>query len=285
MPQILKVKKNQLIVTVGGILLFSALFFFGRTVSNQKKKQSTAPTQQIAALNFPELLIKEKAKLSSVRLIYLNALESSLKNNSKEEQIHIYHQLANFWKDTVAVFEPYVFYTAEAAKLDNSEKSLTFAAQLFIDNLFDEADPAKQNWLATTGKVLLEKALAINPNNDSTKIGIGACYMLSNISENPMQGILEVKEIADKNPDNLYAQWVLALGGRKSGHYDKAAERFLIIVKKQPTNLIAILHLAECYELNNEKTEAIKWYKLVQTMVPSPEAKKEIQERIEQLQH
>jgi hypothetical protein len=57
-----------------------------------------------------------------------------------------------------------------------------------------------QRWLATQAKELFDKALIINPNNDSTKIGIGVCYMFGNISDNPMQGILAIREIADKNP-------------------------------------------------------------------------------------
>ncbi|HMZ45477.1 MAG TPA: tetratricopeptide repeat protein [Chitinophagaceae bacterium] len=280
--------KKQLTLLLSGLVLFSTLFFFGKTVSPKKIKSNTeqhSPDDGHGhTINFSELLIKAKEKINDEKKQYVGMLENSIANSSKEEQIKTYKLLANFWKDTARVFEPYAYYTAEGAKLENSEKSLTFAAQLFIDNLFDEANASMQNWLASNGKVLLEKALAINPNNDSSKIGLGACYMLGNISDNPMQGIIEVKAVADKNPDNLYAQWVLGLGGKKSGQYDKAAERFLFIVQKQPTNLIAMLHLAECYELNNNKAEAIKWYKTVQSVIPNPEAKKELQQRIEQLQ-
>ncbi|MCZ2224959.1 MAG: hypothetical protein LC122_15155 [Chitinophagales bacterium] len=282
-------KKQQLILAVGGVLLFSALFFFGKTINPKKTKQLTtqhqANDEHSNAINFTDILSKAKSKLSVDKLHKLEAIENKLEKSSKDEQIHVFHRLASFWKDSVGVYEPYIYYTAEAAKLENSEKSLTFAAQLFIDNLFDEANPSMQNWLATNGKVLLEKALEINPNNDSSKIGIGACYLFGNISDNPMEGIMQVKAIVDKKPDNLYAQWVLALGSKKSGQYEKAIERLLIIVNKQPTNLAAILHLAECYELNNDYIDAIKWYKQIKSMIPNKEAKKELQKRIEQLQH
>ncbi len=281
-------KRNQWILSLVGIVLFSTLFFFGKTVSPKKnisKTEQHSPDDGHGhSISFDELLIKAKEKLTDEKKQFVGVLENSINSSATAEQIKIFKQLATFWKDTARVFEPYAYYTSEAAKLENSEKSLTFAAQLFIDNLFDETNPSMQNWLASNGKVLLEKALIINPNNDSSKIGLGACYMLGNISDNPMQGIVAVKTVADKNPNNMYAQWVLALGGKKSGQYDKAAERFLLIVQKQPTNLIAMLHLAECYELNNNKAEAIKWYKTVQSIIPNPEAKKELQQRIEQLQ-
>jgi tetratricopeptide (TPR) repeat protein len=167
--------------------------------------------------------------------------------------------------------------------LENSEKSLTFAAQLYIDNLVTEGDPAMQHWLAEQAKDLLEKALVINPNNDSSKIGLGACYIFGNISDNPMQGILPIRDIVQKNPNNLYAQLILGLGGKKSGQLDKAIERFLLIVNKDPENLEAIFHLAECYEMHNDKTNAVKWYTLAAKKVKVPEAKEAIAKRIAEL--
>lgn len=132
-------------------------------------------------------------------------------------------------------------------------------------------------------KVLLEKAIAINPANDSSKIGLGACYLFGNISDNPMQGILAVRDIAEKNPDNLYAQMILGLGGKKSGQYDKAIERFSIIVKKEPKNIEALLNLAECYEEKGDKASAVKWYEAVKKLVKIPEAVKELDKRITEL--
>ena len=168
--------------------------------------------------------------------------------------------------------------------LENSEKSLTFAAQQLIDNLITpDAPPALLPWMAGNAKVLLEKALEMNPNNDSAAINLGACYLFGNISDNPMQGILKVKQIVDKNPQNAYGQFILALGGKKSGQYDKAIERLLIVIQLQPSNLEAMIHLAECYELANQKAEAIKWYTKVKDLVNIPDAKAAISNRIKEL--
>ena len=208
-------------------------------------------------------------------------MENSVsRGDVKEQQIHAYKQLSSFWKDTMHLFEPYAYYNGEASKLESSEKSLTFAAQQFIERLLIEGDPAMQNWLATNAKVLLEQALQINPSNDSSKIGLGACYILGNISDNPMQGILPVREIAKNSPHNMYAQYILALGGKKSGQFDKAIERFLIIFNEEPDNLEISLHLAECYDMKGDKTNAIKWYTKVKGKVKNPGAMKELTDRI-----
>lgn len=235
-------------------------------------------------IKFEDLLSQAKEKISPAQVQRLMQLESSVKRGDvKEQQLHLYHQLARFWADSAHIFEPYAYYTGEAAKLENSEKSLTFAARLFLENLMTEGQPAMQYWLASNAKVLFEKAITLNPGNDSSRIGLGACYLFGNISDNPMQGILPVREIAQKDPGNVYAQMVLGLGGKKSGQFDKAIERFSIVVQKQPANVEALFNLAECYDQKGDKANAVKWYQEVKKLVKVPEAQKELDKRITEL--
>lgn len=279
-------KKQQYLLVGAGVALFVLLFFFGKTIP--PKQPSPAATGEQHAehqpIKFEEILTKAKEKISPAQNQRLLKLENSVvRGDVKEQQLHVYHQLARFWRDSARIFEPYAYYTAEAAKLENSEKSLTFAAHLFLDNLMTEGQATMQTWLASNAKVLLEKALVINPANDSSKIGIGACYLFGNISDNPMEGILPVREIAQKDPGNIYAQMVLGMGGKKSGQFDKAIERFTIVVQKQPENIEALFNLAECYEAKGDKTNAVKWYEAVKKLVKIPEAQQELDKRITEL--
>lgn len=270
----------------GALVLMIGLYFFGKTTPPPKAVQPNNAQQstEYQTIAFDDLLLKAKQKISPDQVQRLLKLENSVtRGNVKDQQIHVYHQLARFWADSAHLFEPYAFYTGEAAKLENSEKSLTFAARLFLDNLITESQPAMQNWLATNAKVLFEKALAINPVNDSSKIGLGACYLFGNISDNPMQGLLPIREIAQKNPGNVYAQMILGLGGKRSGQFDKAIERFLVVVQKQPDNVEAVFNLAECYESKGDKANAVKWYEVVKKLVKVPEAQIELDKRITEL--
>jgi tetratricopeptide (TPR) repeat protein len=277
-------QKYLIIAAIGSLLL---LLFLAKTINpNKKETQPIANSAQISeveTLSFSQILSKAKQGLKPYQISYLAVLEAQVNREETSAKIHTFHRLANFWKDSVHLFEPYGFYTSEAAKLENSEKSLTFAAQQFIDNLLVVNEPSLQNWFATTAKVLLDKALLINPANDSSKIGLGACYILGNISNNPMQGILPVREIAAKNANNIYAQTILGLGGKKSGQYDKAIERFLVVAKLEPSNIEAIINLAECFELKKDNTNAKIWYKNAKGIIKNEEIKKEIEKRINDL--
>ena len=278
--------KLQIILSSLGATIVIALFLFGNTVPPKQPvvMAKDMPAKAKPTIHFSDLLAKAKQRLTPEQNIRITSLENSVsRGNVKSQQIDVYKQLARFWKDSARLFEPYAYYYGEAAKLESSEKNLTFAAQQFLDKLLVEENSAMQNWLASNAKVLFEQSLQLNPANDSSKVGLGACYMFGGISDNPMQGILPVREVAQKNPKNIYAQYILGLGGKKSGQYDKAIERFLIVVKEKPDNIEATLHLAECYDLKGDKTNAIKWYMVVKQNITNEDAQKELTKRIDLL--
>jgi tetratricopeptide (TPR) repeat protein len=277
-------KKPQLVVAlISTLSCFAIVFFVPRTNKTQVAQNNTTSSNQ--AVSTQTVLDGAKTALTASQKISLLSIENQLVNaKSTADSIKIYRQLSKFWADSAQRVEPYLYYTYSAALLENSEKSLTFAAQQLVDNLTSpDAPPAILNWIASNAKVLLEKALVMNPNNDSTKINLGACYLFGNISDNPMQGILKVKEVVDKNPQNIYGQMMLGLGGKKSGQYPKAIERFTSILKLSPSNLEAMVNLAECYELNNQEDLAIEWYTKMKVLVNNPAAKEAIEKRIKEL--
>lgn len=283
-------KKQQYVLSALALLLCFALYFGGKTVPDKSAVTHSEDDGHDHSADSPQkidintLLTAAKESITPSQSQRLTALENSVtRGDVKDQQIHAYHEIARFWLDSARKFDLYAYYTSEAAKLENSEKSLTFAARLFLDRLMMSGDPAMQNWLASNAKVLLENALKINPANDSSSIGLGACYLFGNISTNPMEGITLIKKVVDRNPDNTYGQMMLALGGKKSGQYDKAIERFLLIVKKEPENIEAIFHIAECYDLKGDKANAIVFYEKAKELVKIPRAKEELSNRIMEL--
>ena len=204
------------------------------------------------------------------------------------QQIAAYNQLAAFWKDSARIFEPYAYYLSEGAKLDNSEKNLTFAAQLILNNLRFEQDDAKLSWESALAAELFEKAIQINPSNDDLKIGLGSCYIFgkgrNGSTEETMKGIQQLLSVVRKDSTNMKAQMMLGLGGLVSGQYDKAIERLNKVVNAEPSNMEAIEYLANAYAANGKKPEAVKWFKILRRMDNSPEFLKQVDEKIKSLE-
>lgn len=237
-----------------------------------------------SAISIDQVLAASRQKLSVSQQEHVSRLEAAVvRGDVKDQQIRVYRQLAAFWKDSAHALLPYAWYSGEAAKLENSQKNLTFAAQFFLDGVRRQGDPSFQRWMAIQAKELFEKALVLDPGNDSLKIGLGSCYLFGNISDNPMQGISLIREVAERDPENMYAQFMLGLGAVKSGQVDKAIERLSKVTAHEPDNLEAILMLAEAYEQKKDNANAIKWYEASKKKFNDPEIIKEIDQRINSL--
>ena len=272
-------RKQQLLVLGGGIVLFCVIYFFCNTVP-PKSKESVRKEDQ-STIDISTMLASAKQQLSPSQQAFLTQLESSVvRGDTRAQQAKVYRQIADFYKDSAHSLLPFAHYTAQAAELENSEKSLTFAAHFFLSSLKNQEDPALKKWMGLQAKGLFEKALKINPSNDSLKIGLGSCYLFGNISNNPMEGIRMIREVADRYPGNMYAQYTLGVGAFFSGQMDRAIERFSTVAKAQPTNIEVILMLAEAYEQKGDKENAITWYEASKKLIDNPAIVNEIDKRI-----
>ena len=281
-------KKPQWITLATALILVAILYMFGRVVPEKKANTTRQPDLADNPVSIDSILFDAKKRLDATQIVRLNALENSvIRGNVNEQKLKAYHQLAHFWADTGQIFEPYAWYEAEAARLENSEKSLTFAAHLFLQNMRGENDQPLRTWKALQAKDLFERSLKINPQNDSSIIGLGACYIFGGISATPMEGILKVRAVADKDSSNIFAQEVLGHGSMYSGQYDKAIARFETVYrlskKNEDTQLEACLMLAEAYERKADRLSAINWYKKSLMLIKNQEVKKEVNKRIDEL--
>ena len=282
-------KKQQLILTGAGIALIASLFFFGKTVAKKEVAGVSSTTLPVIPLfNWNNYVQVARQKLPVYQQNYLNNLENSVKRGDvKDQQIKLNNQLASFWKDSVKQNDLYLFYIAEAAKLVNSEKNLTFAARLILKDLRNEEDNAKRSWKSEQAIALFEKAIELDTNNDSLKVELGSCYVfgkgMAGDAQSTMKGIQQLLQVVKRDSTNMQAQLVLGIGGVISTQYEKAAERLQTVVKNEPNNIEAISWLADAYAGKGDKPNALKWYEISKRMINNPAYTKEVNERIKML--
>ena len=268
----------------------SFLLFFGKTI--EKKEKSASPENKQAparGFNIQGYIIAAKQKLTISQADYIAGLENSVsRGNVKEQPITAYTRLGSFWKDSVHEHEIYVFYISKAAMLVSSEKNLTFAARQILEEFRNEPDAQKRIWKSGQAIGLYEKAIELNPGNDSLKVELASCYVfgkgMAGDAQETMKGIQQLLQVVKKDSSNMQAQLVLGIGGVVSGQYEKAIERLETVVKNQPDNVEAISWLADAYAGKGDKTSALKWYEISKRLVNNPSFSKEVDERIKMLQ-
>lgn len=284
-------KKPQFITLGIAALVLVLLLAFGRTVpkkgaipvSDTAGKNHDHPAENnasVGAFSIDTAIAMSKKELAPEQVLRLNLLEQSItRGDVKKQQIDVYHQLAHFWKDTAKSFVPYAWYTAESARLENSEKSLNFAAQLFLNQLTQVENEQMRHWMAEQSKDLFEKVLTVNPANDSAKVGLGATFLYGGLAS-PMEGIGKIREVVDRDSTNVYAQMTLATASLTSGQKEKAIERLNTVLRIDPQNIQAILMLGDLYEKDGNKNQAAEAYTKAVKLIKRADVKAELEKRI-----
>jgi tetratricopeptide (TPR) repeat protein len=280
------VKKQQIFIAVGGIVLLVSLFILGTNVS--KKEAVVQRPISVNSFVFADYLLQSKKTLSKSQQDYLNKAESVLSaQRDNNQRLDAYSTIADFWKDSVHNTDLYVYYVAERSKLVKSEKNLTFAAQLMFESLRNEQNAPKRNWKADQAIELFEKAIELDPANVDLKVGLASCYVfgkgMTGDAQQTMKGVQQLLQIVQADSTNMKAQLMLGIAGVVSTQYDKAIQRLQTVILKQPENLEAISWLADAYADKGDKENAVKWYNAGKKLVNNPEYSREIDERIKML--
>ncbi|WP_343669454.1 tetratricopeptide repeat protein [Chitinophaga sp.] len=279
-------QKSQVLLVGAAVALLVVLVAFGRTIPHSEKK--AMPTagpmmggQEQQPIAFSELLATAKQKVPADKLLLINSLENKVvRGDVKTQQIAAYKQLYASW-DSLNQLPIAAHYLGEAAKLENSEKSLTFAANLFLEHLEHAQDPAIMKWESQQALSLLDQAIQLSPNNDSLKIQQALLYM--NTGE-PMVGVQKLREVVAANPDNLEAQLTLANLAIQSGQYDKAIQRMDTLLQRHPDEAKAIFVQAEAYRSKGDVKKAVELFEQCKKLLKDPALKAEIDNYIKSIQ-
>lgn len=276
--------KAPLISVLIALLLVAGIYFGGNTTPPKPKETTEKPAnaagqmnQKINALDVDSLIIASKKSLAQHALSELQAVDIQMRNVTDSVQLApIMTQYAQIWQEHKQ-FPLAAYYYSLAAKLEKSEKKLTFAAQLFLDLARKEHSAELQTWEADNAISGFEEILKLNPSNDSIKLALAECYFGTGEA---MKGVVLVKEITTKEPENKAANLLLGQQGLISQQFDKAKQRFETVLKNDPKNVEAMLGLAEALKGLGETQKAKALLEDCKKIINNPAFAKDIDEYI-----
>jgi predicted Zn-dependent protease len=252
----LQIKQYTVVIIV--VTALFATYFMGSTKFPQQK----IIAEQQKAMTAESLMVAAEVNFTANQKEHFNHLKDDLsKATTDTSKTKIYEELIEFWGGDAKNDELAAFYYAEKAKLENSEKNLTFAANLILMNcLNDNTNSLKKGFKANLAKEMFEKALLKNPTNDSLNIGLGGSYMLGATTDNPMKGTLVLLEMVKKDSTNAYAQKMLGYGGLLTGQTEKAIERFIKSYTYNNKDQNLVIDIALLSKSIGKIEQANKWY-------------------------
>ncbi|HXS35551.1 MAG TPA: tetratricopeptide repeat protein [Flavipsychrobacter sp.] len=278
------------ITLVVAIALIAILYWGGNTTPPAKPKAEMPPmaaagnmppgSNTMKPASFDSILAASRAQLPKQGADEVKTIENELaaiRDSSRMAAVYI--RLAQVWQRYNQLLAA-GYFGEKAAKLENSEKSLNFAGQFFLERIAEGGSESVLAWEAEQAKDCFQRALDISPGNDTATVGMAAVYV--NTGE-PMRGVGMLKEITQKDPDNVMANQMLGDMSVRSGQYDKAVGRYETVLKKQPDNVDVMLNLAKLYEGQGEKQKAIDLLKRSEVLIDDPQTKSSIEKHINSL--
>ncbi len=112
-------------------------------------------------------------------------------------------------------------------------------------------------WLPRQPASVLDKATAPS-NPDSLKLAM-AVELVN--GPNPMEGIMMLRELVEKDSVNIEAQYWLGVFAVKSGQFERAIERFEKVLRINPNYLAATIDLGGVYLEMSDTEKAMVYFR------------------------
>ena len=273
--------KYQLLVIAASFVLLGILYMFPNKPEHVAETIS-AESQSAGMVSYIDIVNAEKKSISEKNpklLKSIQNLESRFSENiSEKEKTILLDSLSHFCLYTSPVLS--ADYCFQKSQITHEALDMLIAGDFFIHAAELLESNAHQ---AVINKALeiLESAKAIDSTNTDIKVSLGSAYVES--GSNPMKGITLLREVVEKHPDNIAAQYNLGLFSIKSGQYDKAVSRFNKVLELDSTYYQAYFYLGQCALQLGNKQEAIEKFKHYEYLCTDSIEKQNINQYINKL--
>ncbi len=273
---------GQVILVFASVVIVAVTYLFGPLLSPEKRnpEHAAATTAAKSDFDFEAFKTEELKKLPAGESEKYAQLQKELEAAS-DKKIKLNEIAALLESNNQNILAS--FSRKEIAALENSDTVWSSAAkQLYVNAYTTDNQPLTQ-YVLSQAIACYEKALELNPENTDVKINL-AVACLEGQSE-PMKGVMLLREITDKDPDNITANLILGKYGIVSGQFDKAVQRLQKVLSVDSLNVDAYLYLAEAYEGMGDKAKAIEALEKCKTVVQDSGFSNEISGYIEKLKN
>jgi tetratricopeptide (TPR) repeat protein len=277
------------ITIASGIALGSALYFGGNTVPPPQPAMQGMPGAMGGPMNggmrkqvsFDTVLATSLKRLSPEARHKLETIAAGLaKKSDSAAMVSDFNDMAKIWAEEK---DPKIaaHFKGIAAKLENSEKNLTFAARLFLELLPDEENPDYQSWESSEAVAYAQLAVEKDSASEDAKLALATGYLEG--SGEPMKGVQLLLGIVRERPDDIPANLLLGKMSVRSGQMDKAVGRLETVLKQEPQNTEALYYLAQAYKGKGDKAKALELLQKCKKAVNDPEFDKKADEEMNSL--
>lgn len=254
-------KKSILLSCVLAVALVGTLFSLPKVVVNTKGKEvgnERSQSQAAATAAAPDSSVQspshDKSTISPDQQKIVDQLRSGFEKAGDKDKVAAGLKLSDKFAQ-LQKFDSAAFYAEKAALLSPSVENLVRTGDRYYEAYGFAIDDQKAKNLGAKTREYYQKALDQNPGLLAAKANMAMTYVNT---ENPMQGILMLREVIDTDPTNELALFNLGILSMRSNQYSKAADRFRQILTNNPANTKAKFYLGLTLVELGDKEQARK---------------------------
>lgn len=218
--------KNQLIalsVSIAAILVF---YLGCDNLSESQQEINQTRSKNLQVTDIQNLLNEARASMSETSLGEISVMESLLRTNQKDTtaMIETLEKLSATWFQNGRA-DIAGHYAKVIAEINNDAQSWEITGTTFILCLQKTQEKKIRQFCSQNAVTAFENAVAEDPDNIAHRINLALCYVEEPQADNPMRGILMLRDLQEKNPNNPAVLYQLGRLAVMTGQYQKAIER------------------------------------------------------------
>jgi len=248
--------KKQYFAIAISIMLVILLYFGVDTMPPKQKEIEKSRSLQIEVTGTQNIIDQALKDIGNDNASIIEALNLEVdKSEGDSARINNIKVLASAWYE---MGHPAVsaIYAENIAKIENTEPAWSIAGTTYMIGARSAADEKTKSFCSKRALQAFEMAISLDPEKIEPKINQALVFTDNPEKDNPMKGILMLRELADRYPQNTSVLNQLGALALKTGQTEKALERLLSSYSIEPENKNTLCLLAEAYQMAGDTDKA-----------------------------
>jgi tetratricopeptide (TPR) repeat protein len=242
--------------------LFCLIYFFGKTKSSEQQLLEKSRSENIESTGIQNLLTDARTNLDESQIQMINAFTTDIDKTAVDSlKVPKLKQLSGTW---YSMGYPAIagFYAEKIAEIENDENSWSMAGTTYGICVKNTEDPKVKDFCSKRSRNAFESAISFNPENVDNKINLAISYVDNPLQENPMKGILMLRELSESSPQHPGVSRQLGRLAIQTGQFEKAVERltqsFELDGENKETNCLLVQAYEALGDMQNAERFKIK---------------------------
>ncbi len=254
--------KHQIITVCAATILFLVLYLGFDTIPTKQKNLEKSRLLNIETTSVANLLKEATPKLDKANASLIEAMNHDLEKIGSDtlKKIDMLKSLSGIWYD-LDYHAISGSYAQDIAEMVKSEESWSITGTTYAICVKNTEDSKTRDFCSKRAIKAFENAISLAPDMIEPRINLAICYVDNPDKDNPMQGILMLRDLNQQHPENVSVLNQLAKLALQTNQIDRALERLEEAIKLEPENKNSICLLATAYQEAGNQAKADEYHR------------------------